>query len=189
MRGRKPKPTALQIAQGDPRKLGKNKLEEKLAAEPDVKRGLPDCPRYLRGRARHAWGFWAEELAHMNLDAKPDAMMLEGACVAWAKAVEADLILARDGLIVEDSIIDKKSGERIVLKRKRNPADHISNSAWRQVRAFCSEFGLSPTSRTRLSVGKRDTAEMEIAELLSRPREPRQSRDKQDRDPMKPVVN
>lgn len=175
MKGRKPKPAARQIAEGDPRKRGKHKLIDRLNAEPRASHGLPDCPRHLKGRARAAWQFWAEELAVMDLDRRPDAMMLEGACVNYARAVEADEIIARDGLTVEESIIDEDSGERIVLKVKKHPAVEISNVAWRAARAFCSEFGLSPTSRTRLSVDKKNVGAEDLASILGAPREQRTS--------------
>ena len=109
----------------------------------------------------------------MNLDRRPDAMMLEGACVNYARAVEADLVVVREGITVEESVLDNESGERIVLKVKKHPAVEVSNQAWRQVRAFCSEFGLSPVSRTRLSIEKHESAGADLMELLSRPRAPR----------------
>ncbi len=174
MRGRKPKPTANQIAAGDPRKQGMHKLEERLKREPKPGKGLPECPRYLKGRARHAWNFWKEELEGMSLDRRPDAMMLEGACVNYAKAVEADLIIAKDGLIVEEmALVGENYDEPVVMKRRRHPADMISNSAWRQVRAFAGEFGLSPVSRTRLAIEKKDDAVEDLMSILSRPREAR----------------
>lgn len=169
MRGRKPKPTALQIAEGDPRKRGVNKLAERLEMEPQAKRGFPPCPRHLRGRSRSAWKFWAEELATMNIDCRPDAMMLEGACVGYARAVEADLILAKEGLTVKESTIGD-TGEVIVLKVKKHPAVEVANQAWRQVKAFCSEFGLSPVSRTRLTLEKPNDELKRIEEALSKPR-------------------
>ncbi|MGH9522720.1 MAG: phage terminase small subunit P27 family [Terriglobales bacterium] len=174
MRGRKPKPTSRQIAEGDPRKKGKGKLRERLASEPNATRGLPPCPRHLRGRGRAAWKFWSAELADMQLDNRPDAMMLEGACVNYARAVAADLIVEREGMIVTESYVNDE-GEIIPLKQKYHPAITVSNSAWRQVRAFCSEFGLSPVSRTRLSIEKREKPEDDLATLLSQPRQPRQT--------------
>ena len=86
MRGRKPKPTSQQVAEGDPRKLGVHRLEQKLETEVKSARGLPKCPSHLKGLARRSWRFWCEELAHMNLDCRPDAMMLEGACIAYQAA-------------------------------------------------------------------------------------------------------
>jgi len=173
MRGRKPKPTSQQISEGDPRKLGKRKLQAKLESEPAATKGLPDCPRHLRGRARAAWEFWCEELGKMNLDCRPDAQMLEGACVNYSRAVEADLQIAREGLTVEESTVDQESGEKILLKIKAHPAIAISNQAWRLLHRFCSEFGLSPVSRTRLTIEKRDDGVLDLAALLSQPREQR----------------
>ena len=173
MRGRKPKPTAVQIAEGDPRKKGTGKLRERLEREPDARRGLPDCPRHLKGRARAAWAFWNEELASMNLDCRPDAMMLEGACVNYARAVEADAILADEGLVVTEPVITKQ-GDVVGERHKKHPAVEVSNAAWRQLRAFCSEFGLSPVSRTRLTIEKPDKNTQSIADLLSRPRPKRE---------------
>jgi P27 family predicted phage terminase small subunit len=174
MRGRKPKPAALQMAAGDPRKQGMGKLAEKLAAEPKASKGLPDCPRHLKGRARHAWTFWVAELEGMGLDRRPDSMMLEGACVNYARAVEADLIVAKDGMIVEEiAMIGENHDEPVVMKRRYHPAITVSNAAWRQVRAFCGEFGLSPVSRTRLSIEKKDSAVEDLMSILGKAREPK----------------
>jgi P27 family predicted phage terminase small subunit len=169
MRGRKPKPIQQQINEGDPRKRGVHKLEERLEAEPKASSGLPPCPHHLSGRARTAWNFWREELEAMGLDHGSDAAMLEGACVFYARAVQADLVLQQDGLVIEQPILNQK-GERIGTKSKSHPALMVSNSSWRQVRAFCSEFGLSPVSRTRLTREKPDTSEADLMEILSAPR-------------------
>jgi phage terminase small subunit len=39
------------------------------------------------------------------------------------------------------------------------------------LRAFCSEFGLSPVSRTRLAIDKPADDEDELLEILSQPRD------------------
>jgi len=171
MKGRKRKPTAQQIAEGDPGKRGVHKLDEKLASEPAATKGLPACPRRLTGRAREAWKFWVEELEAMDLDRRPDAMMLEGACVNFARAVEADLMLQIEGLVTIQDIVTNSAGEVICIKKKSHPAVAISSKAWSLVRSFCSEFGLTPVSRTRLAIGKNATAEDDLAKLLTQPRE------------------
>jgi P27 family predicted phage terminase small subunit len=171
MRGRKPRPAAHQIAEGDPRKRGRHKLQEALNAEPPAAAGFPPCPRHLRGRARAAWNFWAAELAKMNLDRRPDAPMLEGACVNYARAVQADLEVSRVGITVSESTIDE-TGEVVLLRVKANPAVAVSNQAWRLVQRFCAEFGLSPVSRTRLAVDKQEKLP-DLAEILSKARAPR----------------
>lgn len=134
--------------------------------------GLPPHPRHLGGRARDAWIFWSAELAIMNLDRRPDAMMLEGACVGYAQAVQADILIENDGPVVDEPIMDTM-GEVVGHKLKRHPAVTVSRTAWAQVRAFATEFGLSPVSRTRLAVERQDATPMELSTLLATPREPR----------------
>jgi P27 family predicted phage terminase small subunit len=102
----------------------------------------------------------------MNLDSRPDAQMLEGACVNYSRAVDADIIVNKQGLMVEESVIHPDSGEVIILKIKAHPAIAVSNNAWRQLRAFCSEFGLSPVSRTRLTLEKPDSSASDLADIL-----------------------
>lgn len=178
MRGRKPKPAAQALADGDTRKIGANKLREKCAAEPQAGKGLPECPSHLKGRAREAWDSWVRDLEDMELDRRPDGQMLEGACVAYHRAVQADLMVGREGITRKLWGILKttdKAGnpkqKRVLLKEKAHPAIAISLNAWRQVRAFCSEFGLSPVSRTRLSIEKKGGEIEDLERILNKPRE------------------
>jgi P27 family predicted phage terminase small subunit len=172
MRGRKPKLTQRQISEGDPRKKGVHKLKEKLLNEPNAKRGLPECPEHLGERGKAAWRFWAKELADMNLDCRPDAMMLEGACANYDRAVDADIMLLKAGIVIEEPITDKE-GLVVGYKLKTHPAVAVSFKAWSQVKAFCSDFGLSPVSRTRLDIDKSKNQDSELENLLSAPREQR----------------
>lgn len=174
MRGRKPNPPSRQLAVGDPRKRGKNRLAELAAAEPQPTRGIPPCPPHVSGLARKMWKFWAEQLAAMKLDYQCDAAVLEGACVNYALAVQADKVLDKKGLTVEISALDD-DGKVYVLKVQKRPEVSISNAAWLRVRSFCSEMGLSLVSRTRLSVEK--TSEPDnLADLLRAPRDQPSSR-------------
>jgi phage terminase small subunit len=96
------KPTLRKIIEGDARQRGKGVLQRKLAAEPRAQVGLPDAPPHLSARARQAWQFWREQLEAMQLDHTPDAIALEGACVNYARAVEADLIVTREGILIDE---------------------------------------------------------------------------------------
>jgi phage terminase small subunit len=44
------------------------------------------------------------------------------------------------------------------------------------LKAFCSEFGLSPVSRTRLAIEKPAAGEDDLLEILSQPREWKQQK-------------
>ena len=148
---------------------GKHKLQERLAREPKATRGLPPCPNHLTGRARIAWKFWACELVSIGLDCRPDAMMLEGACVNYARAVQADLIIAKDGATIEQPILNKQ-GEEIGVRIKNHPLISVSRAAWRLMHSFCSEFGFSPIARQRLTIEAND-GEGDLLSILSRPRQ------------------
>jgi P27 family predicted phage terminase small subunit len=172
-RGQKPKPIQSQIAAGDPRKKGVHKLEQQLAAEPQASRGLPCCPEHLKGRARGAWEFWAEELGVMDLDRRPDAHMLEGACVAYDAAVSSYETILAQGRLIAKKALDPSTNKLVVVDVKPHPAVRQGNQAWALMRSFCTEFGLSPVSRMRLAVEKEDVGDADLLELLGRPRETR----------------
>jgi P27 family predicted phage terminase small subunit len=170
LRGRKPKPISQQLAEGDPRKHGVGKLEKRLEAEQRAEHGLPDAPAHLGEIAAHAWQMWKEELEKMRLDFRPDQVMLEGACVSYERARAADELITKHGPLISEPIFNKE-GERTGSRIKTNPAIAISNKSWVIVRSFCSEFGLSPVSRTRLSIKEQGDSQADLMKLLSAPRE------------------
>lgn len=59
------------------------------------------------------------------------------------------------------------------LRVRAHPAVQIARQRWTLVKGFCSEFGLSPVSRTRLSVEKKDEGDVDLMAALSAPRAPR----------------
>ena len=174
MRGRKPKPTTLQIAEGDPRKLGTHKLEQKLKMEAKGDRGLPRCPPHLQGVARKVWKFWSEELEKMNLDCRPDAQMLEGACIAYETAIECYLTIKKQGRSIPKRVLDPETNRLVVNGLTPHPAVAQMNAALNLMRAFCSEFGLSPASRSRIATETPGDGEDELLDILSQPRERKQ---------------
>ncbi len=87
----------------------------------------------------------------MKLDKRPDGPMLEGACQQFARAVQADLIVDKEGPIFTKMFVTEE-GVAIPVDKKKHPAVEISNRSWLIVKAFCSEFGLTPVSRTRLTL-------------------------------------
>ena len=171
MRGRKPKPTALQLAEGDPRKVGVGKLERRLESEAQATRGLPKCPSHLKGLARKAWKFWSRELDIMRLDCRPDGPMLEGACIAYQMAVEAYEVIQKQNSIIAKRALDPETNRLVVIDVRPHPAVAQMNAAWAQVRAFCSEFGFTPVSRSRLAIEKPVAREDDLEKILSQPRQ------------------
>ncbi len=82
------------------------------------------------------------ELEALGLLAKIDRASLAAYCQCWARWIEAEELVAEQGLV---AVTDK--GNVI-----QHPAVGIANTALGQMRAFLTEFGMTPASRTRISV-------------------------------------
>ena len=70
-------------------------------------------------------------------------------------------------------MVDPETNKLVLAGLKPHPAVAQMNAAAMILRAFCSEFGLSPVSRTRPAVDKPTDGEDELLDILSRPRGPR----------------
>jgi P27 family predicted phage terminase small subunit len=136
MRGRKPKPTALKLIEGNPGKRAIN------AQEPVPPASLPDCPPHLTTEARAEWERLAEILNGIGLLTQVDRAAMAGYCQCWGRWVEAEQKLAETPPIL------------------RTPSGYIQQSPWlsianRQLELmarYMTELGLTPASRSRLVV-------------------------------------
>lgn len=137
MRGRKPTPTSLKILRGNP---GKRRLSKH---EPRPAVSIPRCPEHLSTDAKTEWRRISRELAGLGLLSTIDRAALAVYCQAWARWKEAELNIARHGLVV------KTPGTGVPMQ---NPFLPVANKAIEQMRSFLSEFGMTPASRTRIEV-------------------------------------
>ena len=136
MAGRKPKPTKLKLLQGNP---GKRPLND---AEPQPRAGAI-CPAWLDSVAKAHWKTVAPELERVGILTKIDAAALAAYCKNYSRWVGAEEVLTADGTTY------KSQTAKGTIIRVR-PELKIAEEAMRQMRAFASEFGLTPSSRTRL---------------------------------------
>ena len=134
MRGRKPKPTALKIAQGNP---GKRPLN---VHEPRPTKGMPSCPAWLDAEAKAEWKRVAPDLHRMGMLTKIYRAELASFCVAWSMLVTATKHVKDNGI----TIITAKG---FVVP---NPALQVVSKSMNDIRSFGSNFGLDPAARTRL---------------------------------------
>ena len=149
MRGRKTKPSALKELEGNPGKRAINHQEPK----PNV--AIPECPAHLKGAARTEWKRITEELLALKLITKIDRAALAICCTAWADYVKACNKLEKEGEVM----ISDQGG------MYQNPWFAIKKRSMDQVMKFYAEFGMSPSSRTRLKV-ETPTEEDEMAGFL-----------------------
>jgi len=138
--GRKRTPTQLRVLRGDPGHRGVNDRE------PTPPRGIPDPPDWLHALELEAWGTLAAALEPMGVVTVSDGPALTALVQAWAEWREA-----RGTLDLEGTYYDTldAAGNRIVRK---HPAVGVASDAWRRISSMLSEFGLTPSSRSRLQV-------------------------------------
>ena len=85
-------------------------------------------PRWLSQDAKRVWQRLAPELEYMGILTVVDGPILAGLCSALAIAKQAE------------------------TKPAIGPWHTVRFKAWQQVRQFAIEFGLTPSSRSRLSL-------------------------------------
>lgn len=143
--GRPPKPTELKQLQGNPGKRAINKGEPK----PEAK--VPTCPKHLDDEARKEWRRVSKELYTLKLLTVVDRAALAAYCQNWARWVKAEEELAKDDV---EMVMSTDKGYH-----HANPWIGISNQAQKQMRSFLAEFGMTPASRSRVSVGEEGEAD------------------------------
>lgn len=134
------KPTALKKLAGNP---GKRPLND---AEPQFSRVLPNCPTHLKGEARREWKRVVGELFDAGLLTSVDRAALAAYCQAWARWVEAEKQIRENGYV-----FTTESGYQ-----QQVPWVGIANAALDNMRKFAVEFGMTPSSRTRVRVSKQE---------------------------------
>ena len=140
MRGRKPKPTKLKLLAGNP---GGRPLNDR---EPEPEVTIPDCPDHLTDVAKAEWERIAPELESLGLLSEIDRAALAGYCTAWGRWVEAEEQLKKTGTIV-------KSPNNFPIQ---SPFLAIANKALGQMREFLTEFGMTPSARSRVRATPRE---------------------------------
>lgn len=156
MKGRKPKPTALKKLAGNP---GRRPLNEK---EPMIREGKPRCPSHLNEPAKTEWRRIAHVLYEAGLITHIDRALLAAYCQNYGRWVEAELKLKelRESVPKQDLVIKTMNGNYV-----QNPWIQIANRAQEQMAKLAVEFGMSPSSRSRVTV-EIDDREVSLAELL-----------------------
>src|SRR3954451_5119205 len=106
MRGRRPKPTALRLGQGNP---GHRPLNTR---DPKPAHSIPTCPAHLSPSAKAEWKRLAHEMHRLGILTNLDRAALSAYCKAYGRWVEAE----------------KKLKETPVLIKR--PSGYIQPSPW-----------------------------------------------------------
>ena len=153
--GRRPKPTKVKILEGNP---GKRPLNTNEPVPPE---GRPSCPQWLNKEAKKEWRRVARDLHEMGLLSKVDRTALAGYCEAYSRYLWA-VEKCKDGYTYEFY------NHQFQTKREKMPEEQILRDALNQVKQFCSEFGLTPSSRGRMQVPGQKETEDPMESILKR---------------------
>lgn len=150
-RGPPPMPEALRKLRGK-----RHRKKEDTSTKPVVSVGAPAMPAHLRHDpvAAECWVQQCKHLKKMRVLGPQDGFALAGMCMAYSHALQADALIRCDGMFLKD----RRRG-RVV-----HPAVKISERSWRDVLRFSQEFGLTPSSATRVRAVSVSSAQEEAAE-------------------------
>jgi P27 family predicted phage terminase small subunit len=135
MRGRKPKPTVLKLLDGNP---GKRRINDR---EPSAPKGIPEPPEWLDDEARAEWFRITKILDGMGLLSLADHAMVEAYCSTYSRWVQAEAQVRKYGTIV------KSPDKGFPMP---SPYLTVANQALEALRKLAVEFGLTPSSRSRI---------------------------------------
>ena len=150
--GRKPTPTHLKLLRGTP---GKRRLNHN---EPRPETAIPKFPQHLNETAKKEWTRISKHLASLGLLSEIDRAALAAFCVAWARWAEAEEKLKAHGILVKS-----KSPNGFPVQ---SPYLAIANKAMKQMVDLATEFGMTPSSRSRTRAQK----DPDDDEFLPKPR-------------------
>jgi P27 family predicted phage terminase small subunit len=158
--GTKTRPTTLKLLRGNPGRRPLNKKEPQPQIATDAK-----CPAWFGKIAKAEWNRITPELLRLKLLTIIDLKGLEAYCLTYQEYVETERVLAKEGRVYETTT---KDGERVF---KIRPEVTINQKARQLLKGFLAEFGMTPSSRSGVSIvdnsGKNDA----IEKLLFGPRD------------------
>jgi P27 family predicted phage terminase small subunit len=158
LRGPAPKPTAIKQAEGNP---GKRRLN---SDEPEFEARIPKTPSHIDEQAKKEWRRIAPMLLRNHVLTEGDYMALANLCQAWAT------LKRLQGLLNDAPSLLVKTPAGYV---QQTPLFSMINRQMTLVNRLCAEFGLTPSSRSRVKTAQGNSDEQDLMDILSRPRERR----------------
>jgi len=146
MAGRKPVPEALKLLRGNP---GKRPLNKRA---PNPRRVEPEMPSFLDKDARKEWRRVAPTLVRLGVLTEVDGTLFAGYCELVSGLAQCNRALKKCGnkMLTEKTTVDMDGGTNIEVKQ--NPLVVMKRQLIQQIRPYCTEFGMTPSSRAKIQV-------------------------------------
>lgn len=129
-------PTALRVLKGNPSRRPLPK------AEPAPTKGAPNEPTWLDPEGKAEWRRIVPALDKIGMLTQVDRAGLAAYCSTWSMFVAARRAVEREGTTI---VTDK--GQVVT-----NPDANLVVKLAATIRAYCQEFGLTPSARGRMQV-------------------------------------
>ena len=139
------KPTALKKLQGTLR--ADRQVENEFNPTIELNKTVPDS---LNEWGAKLWTDLVDEYGKFELISRVDVGSLMILCNEFGRYCEADDLLKAQGLEVIEDIYNSK-GDIVGQKKVINPLIKVVSDAFKNYKSICTEFGLTPASRTKIS--------------------------------------
>lgn len=140
-RGPPPKPSAIRALEGDVSHRPVNKLEPK----PDLV--MPRCPSWLNAAAKKEWKRLAPMLHRIRVLTEADGDALAAYCQTYARWRQAEEFLDTHNAVYP---IRDEAGR--IKCMQQVPQVAMARNLLRLLRAYQQEFGMTPASRSRVTI-------------------------------------
>lgn len=156
MKGRKPKPTKIHILEGGRKKTHRALPENE--PKPDTLQKLPRAPKELSDVGKKEWKRTGKELQKLGLLTQIDLSAFHVYCETYSIWIDAIHNIHKLGMLIK-----APSGYPMVT-----PYMSIANKASEKMAKFLTEFGMTPSSRSRINVPKPEKESDPLKEYLNR---------------------
>jgi P27 family predicted phage terminase small subunit len=163
----KPRPAALKLIEGS---AGRDSGGRPIVEPPAFVRLPPEAPEWLPAEARAEWDRVVPELSRLQLTKPVDRAALTAYVLTWQRLVDAQKLVTENQnvtLEVDDNgLVTQINGHGLLGRNSqgivRAPWVAIIEAASKDLRAWCAEFGFTPSAEARLAVQGADDGETDI---------------------------
>ena len=124
--------------------------------EPVPEKKAPECPSWLNDEAKEEWDRLADKMVNLGTLTEMDMAAFAGYCQSYARWKEAEEFIEKHGTIVKTP-----SGYW-----QQVPQVSIAQTNLKVMLKFCSEFGLTPSFRSRMIAGEVQEGSVDEMEFL-----------------------
>lgn len=164
----KPRPVVLKLLEG--RGNGTDSGGRKVAPTPAFRRLPPEAPEWLPDEAAAEWERVVPELARLELTKPVDRAALTAYVLTWQRLVDASKLMQENQTYTVETKVDgevissdSQPGYGLLSTNSqgvvRAPWIAIIEAASKDLRAWCAEFGFTPSAESKLAVKGSDESD------------------------------